>query len=311
MSSSDSFPSSTVEGYTLSASLNASMLVNLLLGVYTVVYGGTLYLYWSRKSSNKSRRVVIAMISTLYLLTLADTILEWYFLDWSFITYGITRDTIFWSSLQGPVWYQAVDNFLFSSLLIIWRCYHVWGDSRKVIAIPVFLLIAEIALTITTTVLDAMLPSLTSESNTYMFNNIATTLAFVSLGTTVCATSLIGYKIHSASKNNILGSRAAYKRIVVTIVESSSFYSLVLLVYAMTGVIPQLQNFQLPSIQATYYVGAVLSISAGLAPTVMVARLALTGGSTTASSGTIGNISGLQFTSKTGDRGDEESSSSG
>lgn len=169
------------------------------------------------------------------------------------------------------------------------------------------------ALVVTSTAFHGIVPTFSTESNQVLVNSISTTLAFTSLGTTATATCLIGYRIYHTSHNHIMQSKRTFTRIAVAIVESSAVYSLVLFLYALTLVIPILYSLQSPLWQFAYYVEAfavVVSVSVvyeqssiwdthtwrqGMAPTVMVARLALTSTNNEASSGTVTHVSGLKF----------------
>ncbi|KAH9480015.1 hypothetical protein JR316_0006612 [Psilocybe cubensis] len=290
-----------IENHILYASLNSSMLGNLLIGIfpnskavlsiminitnsagiYTVTYGGTVYLLFFKSTSTVSRQVVLAAISLLYLLSITDAILQWYFLNVSFIVHGDSRDSIFWESLSAPLWLSTVNSallsasFIVSDGLLIWRCYHVWGRRLKVIAFPIILYGAEIALSVADLVLQATIPLISSPEEASIENKVATAQQFTSLGTTATTTFLIGWMFFSAFKNGALHSESQYTRILVIIVESSAIYSVILTLSAVAGVIPQTYTIESPLSQWDYYVTTLLMNVSGLAPTVMVARLAL------------------------------------
>lgn len=107
--------------------------------------------------------------------------------------------------------------------------------------------------------LNSLIRNSTREANAALINDIVTTLVFVSLGTTLSATFLIGYKIHTAS-DNVWRTKARYNRIVTTIVESSAVYSLVLLLSGVAFVIPAFYAVESPLWDVTYYINATLNI---------------------------------------------------
>ncbi|KJA17197.1 hypothetical protein HYPSUDRAFT_57828 [Hypholoma sublateritium FD-334 SS-4] len=78
--------------------------------------------------------MVITAISLLYLSNVADTGVQWFFLKKTVIANGETRDTAF-AALS-----QIADG------LLVWRCYHVWGKSFRVIFPSLVLVVAETAI---------------------------------------------------------------------------------------------------------------------------------------------------------------------
>ncbi|PPQ74132.1 hypothetical protein CVT25_003590 [Psilocybe cyanescens] len=251
-----------------------------------------------------------ALISVLYLLCFLYFITEWYYLDWVVVINGHTRESIFWVTVgNGLQWVFVLNDFLQNSLLIIsdglliWRCYHVWGQSFRVISAPLILLVAECGLFVATTVLNMKFNQITSDENVKLFNNISSALTFVSLGTTVITTFLIGYRIYSASRSNRSPSKRLFNHIVVMIIESAAAYSLALLFDAIVFVF--LSNDMVGSTLdvAEHYVQTVVIVVAkkGVSPTILVARIALTDTNSTDASATLTHISGeLQFGSQQG-----------
>ncbi|KAH9478963.1 hypothetical protein JR316_0009426 [Psilocybe cubensis] len=299
-----------VENYALSSILNASMLYNFLMGIYTIVYAGTLYVYLSKRSSSTGRWIVLTCISALYVFSVVNFILHWTFLSRVFIAHGDTKTSIFLASLVNPAWFDITDELcqglplVISDALLTWRCYHAWGQSVKIAAVLSLLCIAELALGIAYVVFQSTSASARAP---HVGVNIETALAFISLLATSSATFLIGYRIRIVS--DTLGgpvrqgrsSRAirakAYTRIVVTIVESSAVYAVALFMFALTTVVPVFRDAESPMSQAGLYIDAVLLIVAGLAPTVMVLRLALASANSNnaASSNTLSNVVGVEF----------------
>lgn len=146
-------------------------------------------------------------------------------------------------------------------------------------------------------------------------SNIRSAQLFVSSGTTIMATSLIAYRIYSASQWNGTSSKGRFKHTVVILVESAAVYSLVFLVDAIITVIPATQTIGSFLCIAQPYTQVVLTIVGvccitvvkiqsmdpyrsiqELAPTVIVARIAHTSVDNTHVS-TITHISGLNFQS--------------
>ncbi|PPQ83551.1 hypothetical protein CVT25_006865, partial [Psilocybe cyanescens] len=253
----------------------------------------------SKKPANLNRRIVLSAISVLYLLCFLDFIVEWYYLDWEVVITGDTRESIFLATVgNGLEWAFVLSGFLENFLLIIsdgllvWRCYHVWGESFLAISAPLILLVAEF---------DVKFGPLTSDANANLGNNIISALTLVSLGTTMITTFIIGYRIHSVSQMHGSPSRNLFNHIVTMIIESAAVYSLVLLLESIMIFVPSTDVPGSLLSEAQYYLETILTVisNQGMAPTILVARIATNNNPTVASS-TITHISGLQFGSQQG-----------
>ncbi|PPQ88319.1 hypothetical protein CVT25_012438 [Psilocybe cyanescens] len=277
-----------------------------------------------------SRRVVLSAISALHLLSLSQFIVQWYSIDLDVVINGDTRETIFISNVEGgPPWvwvfvdFLTYSSFVVSDGLLIWRCYHIWGQSLRIILVPVALFIAESCLFIAAIALAGANGQLTSDVNAKLFNHISSASIFVSLGTTMITTFLIGYRIYSATRANGTPSRRLFHRIWVIVIESAAVYSLVLLVDAICYVNPLFIALRSPLAVVGYYMELVqifvtvgslyhlahnlvsLTQNQGMAPTILVARIALTNPSNTVAP-TVTHISGLQFGSQHGSGGSRD-----
>ncbi|KAH9482016.1 hypothetical protein JR316_0006546 [Psilocybe cubensis] len=165
------------------------------------------------------------------------------------------------------------------------------------------------ALFVTETALSGLLGPDASDAQAALGNNISSALVFVSLGTTVSTTFLIGYRVHTASRLNVLHRRQAFNYVINMIVESAAAYTVVLLLWAIIIIIPSTSFIQSPFSEADLYIQVVLGIVAGMAPTVLVARIALKnsggGGPSHVASA---QISALDFYSSHGTRQETDAS---
>lgn len=66
------------------------------------------------------------------------------------------------------------------------------------------------ALAVTEIAMLSIVSAVASQATATMVNHIETDLIFMSLRSTLSATSLIGYRIYTASQNNILQSQKKY-----------------------------------------------------------------------------------------------------
>ncbi|PPQ88151.1 hypothetical protein CVT25_005117 [Psilocybe cyanescens] len=266
-----------------------------------------------------NRRVVLSAISALYLLCLSQFIEQWYSIDLDIVINGDTRETTFISTVEGgPTWvwvfadFLTYSSFVVSDGLLIWRCYHIWGQSLRIILVPVALFVAESCLFVASIALAGTNGQLTSDVNAKLFNNITSVSIFVSLGTTMITTFLIGYRIHSASRANGTPSRRLFNRVWVIVIESAAVYSLVLLVDSICYVLPSFIVLGSPLDVVGYYVEPVqiFVTNQRMAPTILVARIALTNPSNPVAP-TVTHISGLQFGSQHESSGSRDTSGGG
>jgi len=277
---STSMPSVAFQQAEISAALNSAMLFIFLTGIYTVVYFGTLYIYQRRKAPQ--RLIIIAVITLLFILGICNLALEWYATTWIFVKNGSTQESVFIQMYDSPEWIvlvAAVTSFgmtLLADALIIWRCFHIWGHSFRIILLPSFLFVAEFALALATIILVAIeVTEVQTERQVQISNSISVASSFVSAGTSLLSTYLIVRRIYSVSHESKTSSRR-FRRIVRIVVESALIYSLVQVVQAVVGIVPpKTLPASLPVWAFQNYGSSLAEAITGIIPTVMVARVAL------------------------------------
>uniref|UniRef100_A0A8H7XNK9 Uncharacterized protein n=1 Tax=Psilocybe cubensis TaxID=181762 RepID=A0A8H7XNK9_PSICU len=167
-----------------------------------------------------------------------------------------------------------------ADVLLLWRCYHIWGMSKRVITMPILFLLLEIILFIIGTVtLDAFWLMISLYSS------------FVA---TVTVSTLIAYRIHKVSKITCQNSGRRYAYILRVLLESSFLYAVALLAYAIstsmriayeadtsiccTGIgqnqFPLSQDVVCTSSEYIFYVERFTTFIAAASPTILVARIA-------------------------------------
>ncbi|KDR69656.1 hypothetical protein GALMADRAFT_918004 [Galerina marginata CBS 339.88] len=285
-------PPLAVQQSDISSSLNATIIFTFMIGIYTVVYIGTLYLYLTKRSSQ--RLVIVGTITMLYLLSIVQFGFQLWDLQWTFLKHGETRESVFVSQFTSPAWGEILSTtstvltLVLADGLLIWRCFFVWNRSLRVILLPLFLLFAEAVISIIILGIDFQHP--TSKISA-LFGGLESALYFVSVATSLTGTVLIAFRIHSVSSNDSEGvlSLERFKDIIEIVVQSAVLYSLALLVPAIGNIVP-------PNIPFANYSGAICSPIKGLAPTIMVARVCTANANnSTSQPSTIHRISGLQF----------------
>ncbi|PPQ79792.1 hypothetical protein CVT25_003146 [Psilocybe cyanescens] len=234
------------------------------VGLYTSVYAGTMYLYISKKPSNPNRHIIVTTTSILYLLCIGLFSIEWYYIDYAVVFNGDTRASILHTTLEGgPESIFVIYEFFFFLLFIvsdgilIWRCYHVWGKSLRIVLVPLILFSAQFCLFIADMILAGLIGSITENMDANLANNIQ------SAQDSFC----------------ILFGDFIFEEVVFAcgtiLVESAALYSTVIFVYALSIILPSFLNVS-STWSSGYYIECFVTVIGGLAPTILVARIALT-----------------------------------
>ncbi|KDR71341.1 hypothetical protein GALMADRAFT_144028 [Galerina marginata CBS 339.88] len=289
-----------IEQSYIGSSVNSIMLFTFLMGVYTTIYIGTLYA--SLTSRAAQHRIVLATITALYLLTMIQFGLQWYNLNRQVVQNGDTRDTIFGSLFAAPAWYLIVGDissfsmYVLTDGLLIWRAFHLWGRSLRVMAIPLFLLASEIVLVIAEIVVEGIFVSLGPSKTTaqgLVANRLLPAVLFLSTAISLSTTILIVFRFYSIGKQHGDSVRR-FRHILDIIVQSSAIYSLTSLIGAIGIVLPGSDNIANTWLFSYGLYTEVLNFAiTGMAPTIMVARFALATDETAVSAAT--HLSGIQF----------------
>ncbi|KJA17199.1 hypothetical protein HYPSUDRAFT_206371 [Hypholoma sublateritium FD-334 SS-4] len=245
--------------------------------------------------------MVITAISLLYLVNVASTGVQWLFLKRVFITDGATRETAFSTEVQVQFLQTLLTDifilivFVVADGLLIWRCYNVWGKSFRVIFLPLVLVVAEAALYLSIIIIACASNVDPSVNIQIILDKLTSSALFMTSGATLLTTALIAYQIYSVTRRDPRkGATKPYKDIAEVLVQSAAAYSLVTLLNALTDIIPVNDTNATALLYAGDYSGAPLLIIAGMAPTIMVARVAMQG-SGQAEGARTAHLSGLEF----------------
>ncbi|KJA17196.1 hypothetical protein HYPSUDRAFT_206367 [Hypholoma sublateritium FD-334 SS-4] len=226
--------------------------------------------------------MVTTAISVLYLANVANTGLEWFFLRKVFITHGETRGTAFdvvdqantLESFLGATLSAIV--FVISDSLLIWRCYKVWGNSLRAIYLALVLLLAETALYLSIVIIPCASNLDPAVPTRITLNKLTGAALFMTFGVTLLTTVLIAYPIYSfARRDSRNRTKRAFKDIAEVLVQSSAAYSLTALLSGVVAIVPQNDSNETVWFAVQNYSGSLLFVIAGMAPTIMVARVAM------------------------------------
>ncbi|KAF4611882.1 hypothetical protein D9613_003572 [Agrocybe pediades] len=263
----------------VSAAIHASLLYMFLMGAYLALYIGTIYIYCRKRE--RSRRLVVVTLTVLCLTLAAQTGIQWYMVD--AMLGGATRELIA-DGGGGPVAgvvSTALINFgyVLADGLLIWRAYQACGRAIISICLPLFFFVLEIGLGIGDVAIDVALevnPHHNRALRIRQFEIIDGSLSGAVAATSLLSTYTIARRIHTALSNSPKRSRKAYWHIVEIVVQSSVIYSIAVLVNAVFDFVNStVKDFSDVQIIAGDYVTNITTIVTGLAPTLMVARLAL------------------------------------
>ncbi|KAF8887243.1 hypothetical protein CPB84DRAFT_1849891 [Gymnopilus junonius] len=268
------------------SNLHSTILFTFFMGIYTMVYFGTLYLYLARKTAQ--RHIVIATITALYIFNVIIFAGQWWLIQWEFITNGQTQDSIYVAYMfVSPEWLNLVIDVMsvltivLADGLLIWRCYYVCNRSIRILALLLVLWIAEFGISVSSLAIQGVIGGTNATHQLAVeANDLVSAQYFMSFFTSVVATCLIAYKIISVSKQSVtigISSGRQFRHILDIVVQSSVIYSLALLLIAIGFVLPEEvgDGRNTRGIAFFNYSTALAYAISGLAPTVMVARVAL------------------------------------
>ncbi|PPQ64880.1 hypothetical protein CVT26_002598 [Gymnopilus dilepis] len=254
-------------------------------GAYSVVYVGTMYLYcWYFVSVFKkaSRRgaVIVAFISISYICSLAEILCQWALGLCAINVTGMTQNTITATLSRVPLWYGLVQivcyfiiAFVADVLLVsmaasirimntqklpalqIWRCYHVWGRSIRAVLLPLML---GFGATDQNALIGAAL--------------------FLDLASSLASSGAIAYRISMLIKRDFRNKWSfRFRHAIEIVVQSAAVYSAVTIAYATVSVLPTDAEKLFGTIDAArLYLADLFVFTAGIAPTVMFARVLAT-----------------------------------
>ncbi|KAF9486095.1 hypothetical protein BDN70DRAFT_926810 [Pholiota conissans] len=264
----------------IATNLNSMIFAALLMGIYTVVYGGTIYKYTTREGSRGY--LVPATISCLYLCNLALFGIDWFATKQQFIDQGDDRDTIFLATVDNSGGLAIGVNFLsaaglvLSGSLLIWRCFNLWDRSFRIIFVPVLLTITEGALMLTLAIGAGVIPPSALTEQTRL-NKVAAAGLVMSSCSTIITTALIAYRIRSFLTHQGISAKR-FRHTIDVVVQSGAVYSFSVLLYGVVNILNNaadrsgrnvaLFNFELWAASFTYYL-------AGMSTTIMVARVVM------------------------------------
>ncbi|KAK0496166.1 hypothetical protein EDD18DRAFT_1353830 [Armillaria luteobubalina] len=245
----------------LDARLNSGILNAVLFGIYTSIFAITLWNMFVNKRW-PIRRAMVVIIIFLYCMITISFATDWQLVHSAFIDNGQT----FWevytrlsitaqaAYLEGGI--TSSMSTIVADLLIIWWCWMVWGRRWLAVLLPTLLLIAAIVLRIIQVYREYFNTTLKIFSLLYV--------CFI-LATTLWCTLLIIYRILIVAgvRRRANGRLKVFQHFLEVLVESSTFYSISLIVYLALFIHGDFGSF---------YFDVIAGIVKGIAPTLLVGR---------------------------------------
>ncbi|PPR01168.1 hypothetical protein CVT26_016022 [Gymnopilus dilepis] len=265
--------------FLLRTSINSILLRFMLFSAYSVVYLGTMYMY--SKKASRHNAIVVALISISYIFSLIEIICQWLLIHWAVdMTAGTQKTVTAEVSKVLPTRYGVIEGiwyFILPSIadgLLIWRCYYVWDRSIRIVMTPILFVLAAISVYLAMLIQTYLPPG----RNPLDQNTLIGTALLLDLASSVISSGLISYRIAAFVKRDLLhesGSR--FRHAVEIVVQSAAAYSVVTIAYATVSVLPTGTNRTYEAVNAArVYLSDSFVFTAGIAPTVMFARMLVT-----------------------------------
>ncbi|KAF9536600.1 hypothetical protein CPC08DRAFT_773712 [Agrocybe pediades] len=282
----------------ISSSLNSILVQQLLFGIYTGVFGITIYLDYHRQRSKPYRNpVVMGTLIALYVLTVLVVFLYWKYANQVYVDRGDARFLIYqWNRIGSPL--EDLDKtprvlliiasfggFILADGLLVWRCFHACGRSYLKCFLPIAFFIIEAMVLISVGVYMGILRGIRDWRKSSVVANrfVGSTLVSAAV-TSLMATVMICRQIYKYTRTATFKSSGAgprYKRLLLTLIHSASVYSVAVCIQAVVTFTTQpIFNKEASDgtstfieTSTTYYSGGIISLIVGLVPTLMVAFL--------------------------------------
>ncbi|KAK0490465.1 hypothetical protein IW261DRAFT_14659 [Armillaria novae-zelandiae] len=283
----------------LGLNFNRIILLGLLQGIYTCIFGYTFWTLFSTgaKQNNAGRKFMAATIFLLYIFTTISFSFDWAFQQYAYVLNGETFYSVFLAlEAVGHWWrtYRLVTgiiggiNTVLADIAVIWRCWVIWSENW-IIVTPAIICTVAGTLSKVFQIYDSMSNASSDISRTSGYRTkIDWSILYLSftLATTVLTTLLILYRIIRVANSPYRIGHRSYRRVIEILVESAALYSISVIVYM--GLVAS-------NDQSAYYADAIMAYIKGIAPTLLVARVVSGQGSSSNKVSQEARVSSLHF----------------
>ncbi|KAK0484630.1 hypothetical protein IW261DRAFT_1560276 [Armillaria novae-zelandiae] len=250
----------------LDAVFNSTIFQGQLFGLYTGIVAFTIWNIYANKCIPVGR-AMIAVLLILHVLAAVDFALQWSYIHIIYIKHGQSsgNEYLVYSSpdnVEIGIAITSIISTIFVDSAMIWRCWMVWGRRWPIVVLPILSLICGSVSRIIMTIEQCTNP----EPNT-LINLLLILYQIFILATILWCTLLIIFRILSIGRANAGsgGPTTVYRRVIEILVESSALYAIFVL---LNIVLVACKN------AANNYMETVASIARGVAPTLLIGRVA-------------------------------------
>ncbi|KAG7443410.1 uncharacterized protein BT62DRAFT_329926 [Guyanagaster necrorhizus] len=247
----------------LDGTLNSYICGFFIHGIYTGLYAMSVHCL-ATNCICKARIYMGFLITALYILCTIQIAVSWIELRIALV-YGTSVqsrydliDTPLSSKIMSAV--ASALNILVASCTIIWRCWVVWGQSWKIVILPILFIVCEIFCRI-----KLVVHQYTSSSGDDVVTKWAVATIATTLGTNILCTTLIVTRIVRVTRQQRGVGLGTYRDVIEILVESAALYSisylLLMVCYPLSG-------------NGYMYTQMLVYPITGIAPTLIIARVA-------------------------------------
>lgn len=277
---------------------------SLLLGLYSVVFAGSLHLLFTRRHTDSGPKSLLAVTVLLFVLSATQVALNFTLVLISSFSVGgmldngtgspdgLSASVINLNNVLATVGiFLVVANNVVADCLLTWRCYIIWGRRRLIIAFPVLLIVAGtvagfvqggyyikgyLLYVATSAAPGDPSPAVLEEvaAISQLQNDLGEVFYSMTFACNVLMTALIAFRVLWVSKDINKSAPAIdsnlYRKIIALFIESGGVHSLFLLLSTATGF-----SSSTGLAEAFTIVSSIAVITAGLSPTLIIVMLAL------------------------------------
>ncbi|KAF7336149.1 hypothetical protein MVEN_02162300 [Mycena venus] len=254
--------------------LNSPIIEIFINGIYTCLFIFSIGAVWMTPNASHHKKVWLGIIILLYSCATIHSAIQWEDLVLAFQNHGTSPDLL--NALTHPnlrlkilALVASFLSFILADMIMIWRCYIIWGHSWIVVIIPI---LAAVAGTVCASLGLAGQIAVASVQNSTHALRFAPLLRFstpflsLSLAVTLYTTGLITWRIlrvqRYTTKNGL--SSTDYSPVLEILIESSALYAASLFVFVVLLAMKSANETYLQNIHAQI---------AGIAPTLLILRI--------------------------------------
>ncbi|KAK0218442.1 hypothetical protein EDD85DRAFT_1029162 [Armillaria nabsnona] len=256
--------------------LNATFVESFTHGMYTFIFIVALTKLFSKHSTQKyiHRNVLFVVLFVMYTLATVHLAFRWKLVRSSFVIHGPEHLYVYMAlasrnTLPARATYSVTSsiNILIADCIMIWRCWTFWNRKWRMIIVPMLCTISGTVFNVFYIIQN--LDALGTHPFQHVIGGTDWAIAYYSmtLSTTIICTALILYPmLTTEAPNGPKSSVYTYHRVIAILVESSSLYA-VSLIFLLVYLVRDDLTAPYPQV--------ILSSVTGIAPTLIVARVAL------------------------------------